>query len=156
MTICASMSSPLLVYLFFLVGPGPLHEIAVSAFSRSPFGRATAFSFKCIFPEPPYISLACFSSFTLFLSANISLAFFFFYFCLYPPNFSIDSISSWSPRNSFHVFSTTLSHLIPARPFVFFSHIALSGMACNSFLAYSFILLGQLSHVSFCLKWVYS
>ena len=30
---------------FFLAGPGPLHEIAVSAFLRSPLGRANSFSF---------------------------------------------------------------------------------------------------------------
>ena len=29
---------------FFLAGPGPLHEITVSAFSRSPLGRTNTFS----------------------------------------------------------------------------------------------------------------
>ena len=56
--VVATSSSPLLVrvYLFFLVGPGPLHEIAVSAFSRSPFGRADTFSFQHL-PSTPHISL---------------------------------------------------------------------------------------------------
>ena len=42
-------------------------------------------------------------------------------------------ISSWFPPVSFHTFSTTLYHLIPARPFVTFSHTALSAMAGNLF-----------------------
>ena len=46
--VCASSpsSSRLLVYLFLLSGrSSPLHEIAVSAFSRSPFGLLHPFSF---------------------------------------------------------------------------------------------------------------
>ena len=42
----------LLVYLFFLAGPCPLHEIAVSAFSRSPLGRANTFSFLFLLLTP--------------------------------------------------------------------------------------------------------
>ena len=51
---------PPLDYLFisfFLVGPGPLHEIAFSAFSRSPLGRANTFSFQYL-PSTPRISLS--------------------------------------------------------------------------------------------------
>ena len=40
------------VSLFFLVGPGPVHEIAVSAFSRSPLGRANTFSFQYLSSTP--------------------------------------------------------------------------------------------------------
>ena len=36
-------------YLFFLASPGPLHEIAVSAFSRSPLGRAYCIHFHSYF-----------------------------------------------------------------------------------------------------------
>ena len=37
---------------FFLAGPGPLHEIAVSAFSRSPLGRENTFSFLFLLLTP--------------------------------------------------------------------------------------------------------
>ena len=118
------------IYFFFLVGPGPLHEIAVSAFSCSPLGRVNTFSFQYL-PSTPRM---CFSSFTLFLSAILSFSsILFFTLVLYPPNFSIDSVFSWSPPNSVHILSTTLSHLIPARPFVVFSHTAISTMAGNLF-----------------------
>ena len=59
---------------------------------------------------------------------------------LYPPNFYVESTSSWSPPKSFHIFSTTLSHLIPAHPYVIFSHTALSTMAGNFFSGISFTL----------------
>ena len=52
----------------------------------------------------------------------------------------IDGTSSWSPPESFHVFWTTLSHLIPARTFVVFSHIQPYQLwAATSFLAYSLL-----------------
>ena len=106
------------ISFFFLVGPGPLHEIAVSAFSRSPLGRADTFSYQHL-PSTPRIYLKCFSSFPFFLSASLSpSSILSFTTVLYPPNFSIDSTSSWSSPKSFHIFSTTLSHLIPARHFV--------------------------------------
>ena len=119
---------------FFLAGPGPLHEIAVSAFSRSPLGRANTFSFLFLL-LPPRKSFKCSSSFTLFLSASLSLIFIFsFTSVFYPANFSMDrKISSWFPPISFHIFSTMLSRLIPASPFVAFSHTALSAMAANLF-----------------------
>ena len=118
--------------IFYLVGPGPPHEIAVSAFSRSPLGRADTFSFQYI-PSNPYIC-ECFSSFTLFLSACLCLSsILFFTSILRPPNFCVDSTSSSPPPISFHIFSTTLSHLIRARPYVLFSRTASSTMAGNLF-----------------------
>ena len=55
-------------YFFLLAGPGPLHDTAVSAYSRS-----CTYGFIAISSlNPPYISMCC-SSFTLFLSANLSL-----------------------------------------------------------------------------------
>ena len=123
---------------FFLAGPCPLHEIAVSAFSRSPLGRANTFSFLFLLLTPPK-SLKCSASFTLFLSANFSLiSTLSFTSVLYPANFSMDSVYSWFPPISFHTFSITLSHLIPARPFVIFFHTAISAMAGN--LSFSMLL----------------
>ena len=100
---------------FFLAGPGSLHKIAVSAFSRSPLGRANTFSFLFLLLTPRK-SLKCSSSFTLFLRVrSLSLvSVLSFPSVLYSPNFSMNSISSWFPPISFHTFSTTLSHLIPA------------------------------------------
>ena len=37
---------------FFLAGPGPLHESAVSALSRGPFGRSNTFSFLSVLLGP--------------------------------------------------------------------------------------------------------
>ena len=53
---------------FFLTGLGPLHEIVVSAFWRSPSDRANTFSILSVLVTP-----------RIFTSA------------LYPPNFSVDS-----------------------------------------------------------------
>ena len=53
--ICTSSSSPpheWYTSVFFPAGPGPLHEIAVSAFSRSPLGRANTFSFLFLLLTP--------------------------------------------------------------------------------------------------------
>ena len=122
------------IFSFFLAGPGPLHEIAVPAFSRTPLGRANRFH-SCFFSQPPVNLFSvphlspCFLalSFPLFLIA-------FFTSVLYPPNISMGSIPSWdSSYISFHIFSTTLSHLSPARPFVIFSHKARSALADNLF-----------------------
>ena len=129
----------------FLAGPGPLHEIAVSAFSRSPLGRANTFSFLFLLLTPRK-SLKCCSSFTLFLSASVSNMYMLsFSSVLYPANFSMDIISSWFLPISFQTFSTTLSHLYSISPFCYF-------------LSYSPISYGwqplfwQLSHVSICLQ----
>ena len=52
---------------FFLAGPGPLPETAVSTFSRIPMGRANTFSFLFLLLTPR-ISLEVFLLFHLFLS----------------------------------------------------------------------------------------
>ena len=114
---------------FFLAGPGHLHESAVSAFSRSPMGRANTFSFLFLL-SISRIPLKCFSDPTLFRSVSLYSA-----SALYFPNFQADITSSRFPPmyTSFHTFSTTLSHHIPACPFVTFSLTALSTMAGNLF-----------------------
>ena len=90
--------------------------------------------------NPPYIS-KCFLSFTLYFSTSPSLSSIIsFTYVLHPPNFSIGSTSSWSPPKSFHVFSATLSHLVPARTFFIFSHTALSTIAGNIVFGIFFIL----------------
>ena len=63
------------MFLFFLVGPGPLHEIrnAVSAFSRSPLGRANMFSSQYL-GSALRIYFKCFSSLTLFLTSSVPLS----------------------------------------------------------------------------------
>ena len=73
---------------FFRTSRSPTQNRSFS-FSRSPLGRANTFSFQNL-PSAPRISLECFSSFTLFLSANLSLScIIHFASALYPPN-SID------------------------------------------------------------------
>ena len=56
---------------FFMAGPGHPHQIAVSAFSQSPLGRANTCSFLYLL-SIPRISLKCFSDFTLFPNASLS------------------------------------------------------------------------------------
>ena len=65
--------------IFFLAGPGNLHEIAVSAFSRSPSGRANTFSFltpriSVSAPHSPQFLALVFPSFCPFFCC-----------CLVPP-----------------------------------------------------------------------
>ena len=86
---------PLLGYwfnsFFSLAGLSPLHGIAFSALLRSPLGRVSTFSFLSL-PLTHRISLKCFPSFTLFLSASLSLlSIVSFTFVLCPPGFSVDS-----------------------------------------------------------------
>ena len=76
---CASTSSSsrLLVYLFLLSGRSrSLHEIAVSAFPRSPLGRADTFSFQYL-PQTPCISpsVSPFSPYLLALAVPFLLSF---------------------------------------------------------------------------------
>ena len=116
---------------FFLAGPGLPYEITVSAFSRSPLGRVNTFLFLSLLlthhisssvlpPSPCLLALA----FPFFLSFLLLL------FCT--PQTCLWTVLLLGPRPlSFHAFSTTLSHLIPARPFVIFSHTVLSAMADN-------------------------
>ena len=88
------------------------------------------------FSSPPQI-FKCSSSFTLFLSASLSLVP-FFTSVLYPPNFSIDtSISSWFPPISFHTsrlryptfFQLALSLLCSIQPYQLW--LAASFLACS-------------------------
>ena len=73
---------------------------------------------------------------------------------LYPPNFSIDSISSWLPPKSFHTFLTALFHLIPPRPFFQPCQIWLA----TFFLACSLLYIAISTFVTslVCSKWVHS
>ena len=122
---------------FSLVGPGPLHEIAVSAFSRSPLGRANTFSFQYL-PSTPRISPSdyplspYFVALAFFVSSVLSST-----YVLYPPKFSIGSTSFWSSPIFFHIFSTTLSILFqlalllfsPVQPYQLW--LATSFLACS-------------------------
>lgn len=73
MYICAIPSPPAppsdywYTFFFFLSSPGPLHEIAVSAFSHRPLGLVYSFFFLliCVFSRSlPYISMCVFSHLT--------------------------------------------------------------------------------------------
>ena len=91
----------------------------VSASSRRSEGRAN--TFVCIpIPSlnPPFIS-KCFSDFTLFRSARISIV--SSIYILYLPNFPTAIISHLFPPILFQTFSTTPSHLV--HPFVKFSQL---------------------------------
>ena len=66
----------------FLAGPGPLHEIAVSAFSRSPLGRANVFSFLFLLLTPrKYLSVRPPSPCFLVLIFPLFLQFLFILSC---------------------------------------------------------------------------
>ena len=65
-----------------LVGPGPLHDIAVSAFSRSPLGRADTFLFQFLL-STPRISLSD-SPLSLFFLVLAFPFYYLFYICLVP------------------------------------------------------------------------
>ena len=116
----ATSSSRLLEYLFLLSGRSrsPTRNRSF-AFSRSALGCADTFPYQHI-PSTRRVSLSAspLSPYFLALAFPFLLRTLSFTSVLYPPNFSIDSTSSWSPPKSFHIFSTTLSHLIPVRPFV--------------------------------------
>ena len=62
---------------FFLAGPGPRHEIAVSAFWRSPLGRANTFSFLFLILTPRKSLLSVISKVFLlhFVSYPLTFAF---------------------------------------------------------------------------------
>ena len=107
----------------FLAGPGLLPEIAASAFSRNTLGCANTFSFLALALTPPiFASVPPLSPCFLALEFSFPQSFLLLLSCA-PQNFSMNSVSCFPPT-SFHTFSTTLSHLIPARPFVTFSHTA--------------------------------
>ena len=121
---------------FFLAGPSSLHEIAVSAFQRSPLGRANTFSFLPL-RVTPRMCLECFSDSTLFLSATVAPPRIFIISSasvMYLPNFSADINYFRFPPIFFHTLSTALPHLVEFRSFVTFSRTALSTMVGNLFL----------------------
>ena len=118
------------MYLFFLAGPGLLHEIAVSVFSHtSPLGCANTFSFQ------PLLSTSLTSlielslpSYSVFLNAVSLLAPFLSLLSCISQTYPWTAVSLLV---SSHTLSITLSHHLPACPFVAFSQTALSAMAGN-------------------------
>ena len=86
-------------------------------------GSANTFSFLYL-PLKPHqrVFLKCSSSFTLILSASLSLiSTLSFISVLYPPNFSMDSISSWSPPTCISLYF--LDYTVPpysSLPFCYF------------------------------------
>ena len=140
-----------------LAGPGPLHEIAVSAFSRSPLGREHTSSFLFL-QLTPRKSLECSSSFTLLHSASLSLI-------------SIFSFLSCTPQTSLW---TVYIFLVSSNILPYFLDYAIPPYSSSPFcylLPYSpisygwqplfwhvlyYILSFQLSHVPICFKWVHS
>ena len=135
---CASCSSfrPL-VYLFLLSGRSSSPKrTSVSTFARSPVGRTSASSFQSllvisriylnIFSLPPYFLTLAFPLFCCPSITSVSN----------PLNCSMLRISSWLPPISFGALSTTLSHLIPARPFVTFSRTAILAIARKLFFGF--------------------
>ena len=121
------------ISFFSPVGPGPLHEIAVSAFCVAHWAVQKQFP-STMPPQPPAPSTprTPLSASPLQLIPYEHLTFpsfncpFLFLQVLYPPNFSIGSTSSWSPPISSHIFlDDVIPSLVPARPFVIFSHTAI-------------------------------
>ena len=147
---------------FFLAVPDHFRKIAVSTFSRSPSGRANTFSFLRLRLNPRmFLFGKCLSGFTLSLSASLSLlSILSSASALYLPNFSTDITSSLFPPVPFHTFSTTLSHLIPARHLVTFPHTAVSTMAGNFFFGMFLLLYCRFNFImslfSICLECVHS
>ena len=122
---------------FFLACPSHLHESTASAFTRSPLGLANTFSFIFL-ASIPRISPSVF----LILPCFVALAFpFFLSFLLILPCTTQTSRRT-SPLLGFPLYPSILSQLrYPTlwRPFVTFSHTALSTMAGNLFFAYSLL-----------------
>ena len=100
--LCASSSSSrLLVYLFFLAGPDPLHEITVPAFSQS------TRPYKCVFIPISSVALSVPPPSPYFSRASLPLLSVLSFSCvLCPRNFSMGGgISScFPPTISFHTF----------------------------------------------------
>ena len=174
--ICAiSSSSRLLAYLFLLSGRSrsPTRNRSFSVL-RCSLGGANTFSFQILLlTSRKYLSVPplspCFLAlaFPLFkylrvppLSPSfLALAFPLFLYVLLllscTPQISLWTVSLLPPT-SFHTFSTTLSHLIPARHFVTFSHTAVK--AGNLFFGIFFTLYCHINFVTslFVFKWVHS
>ena len=115
--------------------------------TRGPSGRATTFSFRSL-ASAPRTSLNILPHSTSSLSASLSLApILCFGSVLYPPKFAYIYgqyiFSDAMPRRSFHIFSTALSRLIPARVIVAFSHTALSAIVAGSLCFFLYV-----SHLS--------
>ena len=140
---------------FFLTGPGPPHEIAVSAFSRSILGGGNMYLSLSLLltprisPSVPPIS-PCFLAlaFPFFLS--------FSYFCLVPPKLLYGRHLFMA---SSYILPYLLDHAIP--PYSsslcsYFSHAALPTMA-DSFSCGMFLTLDYQSNFLmslFCLGWI--
>ena len=86
--------------------------------SASSIGPCTYVVISISSLDPPEVSERCFS-FTLILYASLSQnSALSFLLSSTPANFSMVRKSSWFPPIPFHTYSTTLSHLCPARSFV--------------------------------------
>ena len=136
----STSSSLLLVNILFLVGPGPLHEIAVSAFSRSPLGRADTFSFQYL-PSTPRISLTASPLSPYFLALAFPFLLLFLLLLSCTGQTSLKTVPPLGlPLNPsiFQILWTTLSHHIPARPFMDYVIPSYSSSTFCYFLPYSY------------------
>ena len=115
----------------FCARPGPLREKAFSTFSRSPFWAAqNKFPFLCLLLTTVYLNAFPRSPSFLALALNFYP---FFYLCLVPPKrlYGHGQYLFLFPPRPFQNFPTTLSHVIPPRRFVSFSHTVPSAIAGN-------------------------
>ena len=144
--------------LFFVADPGPLPEIAVSAFSRSLLGRAIIFSFLYFLLTPRilriYLSVLPLSPCFLALVFLFSLSFLL--------------VVSCNPKTSLWTYffldsSCTLPYMdcaipsYPRSPFLYFFHITLSAMAGTLLLLVPYFLFpSQLAHVLICVNRAHS
>ena len=156
--ICAStsFSSRLLVYLFLL--SGRLRSSTwnrSSAFSGSRAGRANMFSCLSISLGPPGVSLCVSPLLPYFLAQPFpSLCDFFPLLSCTPQKFSMDCIYSWFPPIAFHTMLTTLSHLIPARPFCYCLPYSSISYGWQRLLACSLLYIAISTFSRFYLSWV--
>ena len=148
-------------YIFLLSGRSrsPTRNRTFSVFAKST--RPCKYVFIPILSLNPQYTSKCFSDFTLCLSASLSFlsCSLLLTVCLVPPQvlyghplFSVSPIS-------LRTFSTTFSHLIPARPFITISKHSSINYGWQPLLGHlpSFILPFKLSRVSIsCLEWVHS
>ena len=89
------------------------------------------FSFQYI-ASPSRMSPSCFFCFTVFFNHSHSLSPILHGTpVLYPPNLSMDGISSQLPPESWNTFPTTPYYLMPAPKLVVFSHTTLSAISGN-------------------------
>ena len=138
---------------FFLVGPG-VHW-AVQTRSHSNIFLQPPVHLLSASPLLPYSRVflsTCLSLSSTSYSPSLLLS------CYHQTSVQTVRTPCWFPPKSFHIFSSSLSHLIPARLFVIFSHTASSTMArinlfsgtfftlhCHfNFLAFPFGLIGYI------------